>query len=142
MLCLLGFCPLYSSMDCSAVRGAVRRGVFEAKIQQGRQQCCAGCCQNGRFRGENTAAKTAVRCRLLSESIFRAQKYSSTDSAAVRFAVSSGRPYPSYQCLSCESNPSYWLRLSLSFRPSGLGMWSIRKSSRSSLVSYTNAPSV
>ena len=77
----------YSTADCSAVRPAVRTDVFEAKIQHGRQQCGAACCQNRRFRGENTARRTAVRCGLLSEQTFSGRKYSSAYCSAVRPAV-------------------------------------------------------
>ena len=77
-----------SNLDSSAVRVAVRKASFGVKIQQGRQQCGAGCCQKGPFRGENTAGKTAVQCVVLSERLPGGQKYSSIDSIAVRPAVS------------------------------------------------------
>ena len=77
-----------SNLDSSAVRIAVRKAFQRVKIQQHRQHSGAGCCQKGPFRGENTAGKTAVQCVVLSERLPGGQKYSSTDSIAVRPAVS------------------------------------------------------
>ena len=77
----------YSRADSSAVRIAVRKASQRAKIQQGRQQCGADCCQKGLPEGKNTAGQTAVRCELLSEWLPRGQKYSSIDCIAVRLAV-------------------------------------------------------
>jgi len=54
------------------------------------QQCGASCCQNGRFRGENTAARTAAQCILLSEWAFSGRKYSGADCSAVHPAVKMG----------------------------------------------------
>ncbi len=79
----------YRRADSSAVRIAVRKAFQRAKIQQGRQQCGASCCQEGLPEDENTAGQTAVRCGLLSERLPRGQKYSSIDSIAVRPAVRS-----------------------------------------------------
>ena len=77
-----------SNLDSSAVRVAVRMVLFGTKIQQGRQQCGADCCQKGFPEGENTAGQTAVRCGLLSGRLPGGQKYSSIYSIAVRPAVS------------------------------------------------------
>ena len=82
----------YSRADSSAVRVAVRMVFQRAKIQQGRQQYSASCCQNGRFRGDNTAVVTAVQCGVLSEWSSKGQKYSRADSTAVRPAVSNTHP--------------------------------------------------
>ncbi len=57
----------YSRADSSAVRVAVKKDLLGAKIQQGRLQCGADCCQKGPFRGENTAEQTALQCGLLSD---------------------------------------------------------------------------
>ena len=73
--------------DSSAVRFAVRIVFLPVRIQRGGQRGSTGCCQNGPFRCDNTAARTARQYRMLSESQYKGSKYSREDSYAVWSAV-------------------------------------------------------